>query len=463
MRGFALLAAGSLVAAPFLTGCSSSVASATTSLRGVLAATVVHTDGSSRPAINGLALHPGDVVRTGDGGRAELVTQKRVVYVGSDAAIQVVDGLHQVLRAGAIVADAQAGPDLDLTVASLDVSVPAGSATRAERSVTSRIAALAGPTDVRSTAGRRLTIDVLHQAVVGGDALPDTTTPLRLTDDDGEAHAVPTLVRDDETLNGLARGMDSTGPSTARVITASADFTTQPAPSGVGRSERLLPAVIAATGSSSGAEQRYTRAVDYRKAGGSWGVIAHLLGVQARNVVATLAAFERTQPPGRIGSVSAVLASAGIAPDGGGTHATDGTRRTGGSRQGSDTADNGGQPSGGPSPSPSPSSSGPVGTVLDTVNDTVGDVLSLLPKPTPSPTQAAHGPTLPVPLPVPLPSVSLPPLPIGHSPGPRRRGARPRRTPAQSARIPRRSRTAPGMTCRPSAGRTRQAPPLRRT
>jgi hypothetical protein len=411
-RGFALLAAGSMAAAPFLAGCSGSVASATTTLQGVLVATVVHADGSSRPAIDGLKLRPGDVVRTGGGGRAELVTQNRIVYVGSQAAVQVVDGLHQVLRAGAIVADAQHGPDLDLGVASLDIRVPSGSATRAERSVTSRIAALAGATDVRSAAGRRLTIQALHQAVVGGDALPDDTTALRLTDDDGEAHAVPTLVRDDETLNGLARGMDSTGPSTARVITASADFSTQPAPSGVGRSERLLPAVIAATGASSGAELRYNRAVDYRKAGGSWGVIAHLLGVQARGVVATLAAFERTQPPGRIGSVSAVLASAGVGPDQTTVTSTRGGDGTGNGSNTNGNGDNSGQSTGGPtpSPSPSPSASGPVARVVGTVNDTVGEVLSLLPKPSPSPTHTATAPTLPLP----LPSVSLPPLPIGH-------------------------------------------------
>jgi hypothetical protein len=412
-RGVALLAAGSLAAMPLLVGCSGSVASSPTTLRGIVAATVVHTDGSTRPGINGLRLGPGDVVRTGVGGRAELITQDRVVYVGSEAAVQVVDGLRQVLRRGAVVADAQHGPDLDLQVASLAVTVSSGSATRAERSVMSRIGALAGATDVRSRAGRRLTIDALHQAIVGGDALPDATTPLRLTDDDGEAHAVPALVRDDETLNGLARGIDSTGPATARVITASSHVGPLTAPTGVGRSDRFLPAVIAATGSSSGASQRYQQAVDYRKAGGSWGVIAHLLGVQAQGVVATLAAFERTQPPGRIGSVAAVLASAGLGPGGTDNSTGNAGPNSGRGTHGTGSGDNGGNNGGGgSSPSPSPSPSGPVSTVVGTVNDTVGEVLSLLPTPTPTPTptRTASTPTLPLP----LPSVSLPRLPIGH-------------------------------------------------
>lgn len=408
-RGVALLAAAVTAALPLLTGCSTSVASAPTTLRGVLDASVVHADGSSRPAADGLTLRAGDVVRTGSTGRAELVTQNRVVYVGSQAAVQVVDGAHQVLRVGAVVADAQHGPGLDLQVASLDVNTPRGSAVRAERSVTSRIASLAGPTDVRSSAGRQLTIDALHQAIVGGDALPDAATPLRLTDDDGEAHAVPALVRDDETLNGLARGIDSTGPSTARVVAASWTGPALTAPRGVGRSERLLPAVIAATGSSAGARDRYTRAVDYRKAGGSWGVIAHLLGVGAQNVVSTLAAFERTQPPGQIGNVAAVLASAGVGNVGAGPGGTGGTAGGGGS-PGSGNGTGGGHGSGGPSPTPSPSPSGAVGSVVGTVDDTVGEVLSLLPTPSPSPTRSAGS----LPVPVPVPSVSLPLLPTGH-------------------------------------------------
>jgi hypothetical protein len=343
-------------------------------------------------------------VRTGPGGRAELVTRSRVVYVGSQAAVQVVDGAHQVLRLGGVVANAQHGaPALDIEVGGLDVHTPSGSAVRAERSVTSRIGALAGASDVTTSAGRRLTIDPLHQTMVGGDALPDSTTPLRLTDDDGEAHAVPDLVRDDETLNGLARGIDSTGPSTTRVVQASWSGPLT-APAGVDRSERLLPAVIAATGPAAGADARYQRAVAYRKAGGSWGVIARLLGVPAQNVVATLAAFEKSQPPGRIGSVAAVLASAGVTDT---AHTSHGGHNSD-NNSGNGSGDNTGNGGGGPTPTPSPSASGTVDQVLGTVDDTVGEVLSILPTPTPSPTSSKT--TI---LPVPVPSVSLPQLPIG--------------------------------------------------
>src|SRR3954447_2964597 len=219
-RTRAAIAAAGVVAAATITSCSSSLASATTTLSAVAGASVVHKDGSTVAAVDGLRLRPGDVVRTGPSGRAELVTRARHVYVGSEASVQVIDGEHQQLRHGAVVVDAQRGSGLSLRVAGLDVSAPAGTALRAERSVTMRLGALAGTSRVVSSTGRSLDLIALHQVVVGGDALPDATTPLRLTDDDGESHAVPVLVHDDESLVGLARGIDGTGAATARAVTA---------------------------------------------------------------------------------------------------------------------------------------------------------------------------------------------------------------------------------------------------
>src|SRR5881398_2558690 len=178
-RTRAAIAAAGVIAAATITSCSSSLASATTTLSAVAGASVVHADGSSVAAVDGLRLRPGDVVRTGPGGRAELVTRMRHVFVGSQASVQVVDGQHQQLRHGAVVVDAQHGSGLALRVAGLDVSAPAGTALRAERSVTIRLGALAGSSHVVSSAGRSLDLAPLHQVVIGGDALPDATTPLR--------------------------------------------------------------------------------------------------------------------------------------------------------------------------------------------------------------------------------------------------------------------------------------------
>jgi hypothetical protein len=393
-------AAAALGGSLLVTGCSSSVAAATTTLHQPVAVTVVHRDGAVLPGVEGLKLQAGDVVRTGVGGRASLVTQSRTVYVGSQAGVQVIDGARQALRSGAVVVDAQHGPGLDMSVASLLVTAPGGSAVRAERSVTVRVGALAGSAQVSSSTGRQVTIPALHQTMVGGDALPDSSTPLRLTDDAGEARAVPDLVRDDRALTDLARGIDSTGNSTAKVVSASWHRPLT-APVGAGHSERVLPAVIAAAGPHDGALDRFRTAKHLRAAGGSWGVIARLVGVRASGVLAALAAFERGQPAGHVGSVREILA--GFAAAGPGTRgATSGPGD--GARDGDNGGKNGNGPGGGPggggpTPSPSPTSSG----LLGTVTDTVGEVISIVP--TPSPTSTGL-------LPDPEPSLTVPSLPV---------------------------------------------------
>jgi hypothetical protein len=400
-RTRAAIAAGGLVAAATITGCSSSLASATTVLMAVNDASVVHADGSTAAAVNGLRLRAGDIVRTGRGGRAELVTRARHVYLGSQASVQVLDGEHQQLRHGAMVVDAQHGSGLSLSVAGLDVSAPAGTALRAERSVTVRLGALAGSSHVVSPAGRSLDLASLQQVVVGGDALPDRTTPLRLTDDDGESHAVPVLVHDDESLTGLARGIDGSGAATARVVTAAWHGPTTRTPDGVARSERVLPVVIAAAGPAAEAVHRYRSAVALRTAGGSWGVVAHLLGVGASGVVDELAVLQRTQKPGAIGNAQQVLAA--IA---GGTTVSAGGRPGSTGQSGGGTGTGGGGSGGGgggsnPQPTPSPSSTQ---QPLDPVSQTVSRVLSLVPTPTSTPTGLLPtGVTSQLPLPLPLP------------------------------------------------------------
>src|SRR3954468_10042374 len=400
-RTRAAIAAVGVAAAATITSCSGSLSSATTTLSAVAGASVVHADGSTVAGVDGLRLRPGGVVRTGAGGRAELVTRARHVYVGSEASVQVIDGEHQQLRHGAVVVDAQRGSGLTLRVAGLDVSAPAGTALRAERSVTMRLGALAGASRVVSSTGRSLDLAALHQVVIGGDALPDATTPLRLTDDDGESHAVPVLVHDDESLVGLARGIDGTGAATAKVVTASWHGPSTRGPAGVARSERVMPVVIAAAGPRPDAVHRYRTAVSLRTAGASWGVVAHLLGVGASRVVDELAALQRTQPPGSIGNAQQVLA----AITSGGADAPGAGGGAGGQRSTNDGAGGGGGNGGGgpnsPQPSPSPTASQ---QPLDTVGQTVGQVLALVPTPTSSPTGLLPtNLTSQLPLPVPLP------------------------------------------------------------
>ena len=384
----ALLGAG-----PFLSGCGSPLASATTTLAGAVDVLVVHPNGSTVGGVDGLRLRRGDVVRTGPHGRAELHTRGRVVYTGSQSSVQVVNGAVESLRHGAVVVDAQHGPGVTLQVASLSVAAGAGTAMRAERDATTRIGALAGNPTIDSDTGRQLRLSTLSQVVVGGDALPNSTqdTPLRLTDDDGEARAVPTLVRDDLALDALAAGVDSTGAQTYRVVTAAWHQGLDPLPQGVGRSEQVLPLVIAAAAAGSSPDARYKTAVALRTAGGSWGVVAHLLGTDSAAVLAALQAFERGAATGQVGTVPAALSFVADAVHPG---STSGHPASGGSTPQTPQSP-GSTPTPGATPAPSQSPN-PVTSTLD-------KVLSLVP--TPVPTITSLLPAVQVPQ---LPSVQLP-------------------------------------------------------
>src|SRR4051794_37197580 len=171
--GAVALACALLVAAT-VTGCGSPLSAATTTLHGVVDASVVHANGVVVAAVEGLRLRRGDVVRTGPQGRAELRTRGRVVYEGSAAAVQMIDGASADLRHGAVVVDAQHGPGLSMSVAGLQVSTGSGSAVRAERSVTGPLRALAGSVGGDSPTRRPLHIPSLAPATVGRGAVPGT-------------------------------------------------------------------------------------------------------------------------------------------------------------------------------------------------------------------------------------------------------------------------------------------------
>jgi hypothetical protein len=336
----------------------------------VVDAVVVHSDGTQIGAVSGLRLHRGDVVRTGARGRAEIRTRGRTVYELPLGSVQLLDGARQVLRQGAVVVDAGGGPGLQLQVAALTVTAPRGAAVRAERSVTLRVGTLAGSAQVQTDTGRQMTVPALAQVVVSGDALPDAPSPLRLTDDEGEAHAAPALVRDDQALLSLATGIDATGPSTVRAVTAAWKQPLESTPVGVARSERVLPVVIAAAGHPQDPTGRYRRAIALRTGGGSWGVVAHRLDTGSGAVLAALELFQKGVATGQVGTIPAALVFVA-------GHPTHGPGSGGGS---TNPPTGGGHSSPSARPTPSPSDTSPTGTVTDTVNR----VLRSLPTPTPT-------------------------------------------------------------------------------
>jgi hypothetical protein len=372
------------------------VAKAPTTLGQVSHAQLLSPTGAAVPAHAGQRVPNGDVLRTGPGGSAQLVTRGRTVYVAGSAAVAVVNGAHQQLRHGHAVVDAQHGPGLQVDLAGGRLDVPDGSAVEATREVSVVVGSLAGPSVITNASARRLTVPRLSQAAINGDALPTSTAPLHLTDDAVESQVVPTLVSDDEALKTLASGIDRGGPSTAQVVQSAWSGTPAAQRAPMSRGDRVLPMVIAtATARHGGSLQtRYDHVVSWRRAGGSWGVVLELLSGHAPDVETALQRLEHAQPPGRVGNVALVTQAA--------------TRVVGGHRG------NGGPnpaPSGGPSPTSSPPptttpgghhdgstpptpgpTKSPVAKVVGTVKGVVKTVTGLIPKPhIPAPSKSSHG------------------------------------------------------------------------
>ena len=403
MARAALLGVGCL-ASTVLVGCGGSLASSPTTLQDAFSVQVVHPDGSVVTGVSGLRLRNGDVVRTAPGGRAELHTRSRVVYLVSDTAVQIVNGARQSLRHGAVVADAQSGPGLTLQVGDLNVSAPHGSAVRAEQAVTLRVGTLAGDVNLTTDTGRSTSVPALSQVTVAGAALPDAPTPLHLTDDNAEAHAAPALVRDDLALDSLAAGIDATGSSTARMVATAWHGALMSSPAGLARSENVLPIVIAAAGHPKDPQNRYQQAVSLRTDGGSWGVVAHQLGTDSAAVLVALDAFEHQASAGQVGTVPAALAYIAAIGRSGDTSLL----ASGPTGSSSITGHHSGS---GSSPTPKPSASPSSNSLVGQVTDTIDKVLKVLPTPTARPTTVPAPSTRPKPV-LPLPSVSLPALPI---------------------------------------------------
>lgn len=397
VTGTAVLAAGSLLGALGLSACGSSTAEAATYLRDARAATIQLPGGSQRPAADGMKVPSGATVRTALGGSASLDTAGRTVLLGQLTALTVLDGEREQLRAGLAMVDARRAPGLSLDAGAAVVRAPRGSLTRIERGALLRVGSFRKTVSVRAAA-RKATAPVpaLHQVQVPDGALPGEVTPLALTGDSWERRYALDLVTADRDLTALAAGLDSSGTG-ARLVTAlPAAYTTAfppalPEPRG---EVALAYAVAQAAHVRGDGPRRFAAVRSLREQGGSWGVVAALVGADVGAVSGALdtalTPASGGEPvlaggPGGSGTPGDLLGGGPTGPGGG---PTTGPGAPGGSSQ----------PTATPSPTPSPSPSDPVQTVVDTVSQ-------LLPSPSPTPLLRL---TIPTPSPTPLLTVTLP-------------------------------------------------------
>lgn len=385
----ALVAAAVLGAC--LSGCGAPASAASTALAQAVHTAVVLPSGRTVNGWPGELLAQGAVVRTGPAGRAILDTGGRMVWLGANSTLRVVDGTQQSLRAGSVVIDARSGPPLRLQVSNWAISPAPGSAVRVVATFATRVGVLVGSARIVGSVGSEQ-VFALHQLLATALALPSgDLPPLQLTDDRAEKSVAPGLVADDVYLRAEALDIDTT-PSFASGLERAARVAVQAAfvrSAPQAASESVLPLLIAkAARGGGGLIARYRRALALRQAGGSWGVIAHLLGaralrtageLQALLVVATTAhPLTALGVPGASRPGGAPTAGVSFAPSGSGASANSPSAAP--SPGGSTSA-----PAPAPS-SPAPTPASPTSTSsAQQVLNTVSGLLPPLPAASPTP------------------------------------------------------------------------------
>ena len=361
----AVLAAGSLLAAVGLAACGTDVAKADTVLRDPRGASVRLADGTTKPADEGMTVPKGATVETAPGGAASLVTAGRVVLLGADTAVTVVDGRRATLRKGLVMVDARKAGDLDLDAGAATVSPDRGAVTRVERDALLRVASFRRDADVRAS-GRRATVAVtaLHQVQVPYGGVPGRVTALGLTRDAWERRFALDLVTSDIDLSDLAGGLARNPASRAAVVRAASFAPTA-------GSEQALGFLLARAAKGGGSEARRRATVAALRAeGGSWGVVAALVRADVPGVSAALDSLLAPTEPLLAGGSSDGSVDVG---DVLGTDAPGAAPSSGSGSGASPRPTTGPRPTRAPSPGPSASP--------DPVEDVVTTVQSLLPTP----------------------------------------------------------------------------------
>jgi hypothetical protein len=242
---------------------------------------------------------------------------------------------------------------------------------------------------VRATSRKaQVAVPGLHQVQVPDGGLPGRVTPLVLAKDAWDNRYAKNLVDVDDDLLKLAAGLDLNEPTTSAVLHVVATSYADAAPPDPGqRGSELALSYLLAKATHRGPDA-YPTVREYRADGGSWGVVAALVGADVGKVSLAL---DSTLGPGAQPAAFAGGAPANVGPGavlGGGPATGPAT----GSDPGSGSTPAG--PSGQPAPAPS----------SDPVNDIVTTVTGLLPVPLPTLLPLPGGGS-PVPL---LPSAQLP-------------------------------------------------------
>lgn len=393
--GISVLLAGVLLSAIGVAALRGGTAAADTVLARGADAVLALADGSSRAAVEGERVPRGATVRAGRTG-AELATRGRVVHLGADTAVTVLDGARQVLRAGFVLVDSSDSPGLELQGSAATVTTADGSLVRVDGGSLTRVGVLrGGAADVRAT-GRRASAEVptYFQVQVATGGLPGSITPFVLTPGDSyERLLAADLVGADEDLNALGSRLDAGGEAGRVVLAAVQEELT----AGTGPEAPLTYLVArAARKGGPSVPDRFSTVASLRSEGGSWGVVAAIVSAPVGGVSSALdVLLDPGSEPVLAGGPPEIDLGEALDLNGGGEGAGTGEGDGDGGAEEPGAAPSpaprptggGGAPS--PAPSPTPGLLDPVTTVVD---DVVGTVLDLI-TPSSAPARSSTSPS----------------------------------------------------------------------
>lgn len=380
-------------------------------------AILVMSDGRRRSAVQGETVPDGATVEAGSSG-AVLSTAEREVHLYPAASVTVLDGVRQVLTAGSVLVDASDAPGLDLDTPAASVATRGGALVRVDGGPLTRVGVLRTQgrsgtgADVRAT-GRRAATEVseYYQVQVASGALPGATTPLLLTGDDYELALARDLVLSDRTLNQIRRTLVSTALE-GRAVLSALRTSVPDADASMPDTERALAFLLASSTSGGSPPERFARVRELRSAGGSWGVVAAIVGSTVDAVGAQLARLLAPsaellaveQQPVDVAQALGLVPAPPPAPRPVATVKVPVLPRPSGARRSAPVAAPSPSPSPAPLPTVPPAPIEPVAVVLEGVVEAVLDLLDLGSAPaSPEPqTTSTPGPLLDLPLKLPL-------------------------------------------------------------
>lgn len=240
-------------------------------------------------------IEPGDRIRTGPDGRAELRLEgERRIELAPDSGLDVVDTASVDGVGGSLLGTAQDGDDLGIGFGTVSARTGAGRFRVDLGTGSSRVGVYEGSASIATPGETPERIERYFESVVAGNDRALQVRPLQIDEGDAwdQIHLEDVLLLDERITqlgNGLASQLAGARPGRSyfsELVGAPVNFIDTYL-----RRERLPDVLIGFTiarNTSSPLPDAFEESFDYRTQGGRWGLIARIMSAKEKRLVAQL-------------------------------------------------------------------------------------------------------------------------------------------------------------------------------